>query len=74
MPRLGGRCGVTDVRLEIVVEGHSDQKFFLVVPHELWEEVEAHVAQLAEQGDIRTTEQVIADVLGVGLSMTHGVG
>lgn len=65
---------MTDVRLEIVVEGRGDSPFFLVVPRELWEEIEAHVALLAESGDERTTEQVVADVLGVGLSMTHGVG
>ncbi len=57
------------VRLEIVVEGRDDQRLVLVVPDELWAEIEA----LAEN-DSRTAEQIVADVLGVGLSMTHGVG
>lgn len=65
---------MADVRLEIVVDGRSDSALFLIVPHDLWERIEAHAALLAESGDKRTTEQVVADVLGVGLSMTHGVG
>lgn len=61
--------GTMRVRLEIVVEGRDDQRLVLVVPDELWVEIEA----LAEN-DSRTPEQIVADVLGVGLSMTHGVG
>ncbi len=61
--------GAMRVRLEIVVEGRDDQRLVLVVPDELWAEIEA----LAEN-DSRTAEQIVADALGVGLSMTHGVG
>ena len=61
--------GAMRVRLEIVVEGRDDQRLVLVVPDERWAEIEA----LAEN-DSRTAEQIVADALGVGLSMTHGVG
>ena len=62
------------MRFEVMGSDGNKKILDLALPAETWRLVEECRAELAKRGKVMTTEEVAAEILGIGLSMTSGVG
>ena len=65
---------MSSVRFNVVGDDGDKKVLDVVLPAETWRLIEDVRDRLAAQGRTSTTEEIAAEILGIGLSMTHGVG